>query len=85
MWYKSESTVRPEQVDNTSSKIYVYVRKNIVETTREDETIGNEVVFEFDECKIPKDIYEIFKSQLEANDRLDEIEEVIAEIVGGVI
>lgn len=78
MWYKSESTIKPNPIDNISSKRYVYVRKNITEVQKDDDTI-----FEYDECKIPKDVYDIFKSQLETDSRLDEIEETIAEIIGG--
>lgn len=65
-------------LDSTSSKAFVYVRKNIVEFIKEDET-----VFKYDECKIPKDVYDIFASLLETDSRLDEIEEAVAEIIGG--
>lgn len=78
MWYKSESNARPEMVDSNSSKKYVYVRKNITEIRRDDETL-----YEYDEAKIPKEVYDIFQSQSEANDRLDDIEEAITDIIGG--
>lgn len=78
MWYESESNIRPEMIDSTSSKKYVYVRKNITEIRRDDEAL-----YEYDEAKIPKEIYDIFKSQNEANSRLDDIEEAIADIIGG--
>lgn len=78
MWYKSESNIKPELIDSVSSKKYVYVRKNITEIRRDDGTL-----YEYDEAKIPKEFYDIFKSQSEANDRLDDIEEAIANIIGG--
>ena len=84
MWYKSESTTKPEIVDSTSSKIYVYVRKNIQEIEREDEQIGNKyIVYVYDETKIPKDVYSIFENQMIADTRIADIEEVITEIIGG--
>ena len=84
MWYKSESTTRPEIVDSTSSKVYVYVRKNIEEVEREDEQTGNKyIVYVYDETKIPKEVYSIFENQMVADSRLADIEEVITEIIGG--
>ena len=84
MWYKSESTARPEIVDSTSSKVYVYVHKNIEEVEREDEQTGNKyIVYVYDETKIPKEVYSIFEEQMQADLRLADIEEVITEIIGG--
>ena len=84
MWYKSESTTRPEIVDSTSSKVYVYVRKNIEEVEREDEQTGNTyIVYVYDETKIPKEVYSIFEGQMIADSRIADIEEVITEIIGG--
>ncbi len=78
MWYQSESNIKPTRIDDTSSKVYTYVRRNITETQREDET-----VYTYDECKIPKEVYGIFESQAEADSRLADVEATIAEIVGG--
>ena len=83
MWYKSESTARPEIVDSTSSKVYVYVRKNIEEVEREDEQGNTYIVYVYDETKIPKEVYSIFEGQMIADSRIADIEEVITEIIGG--
>lgn len=84
MWYKSESTARPELIDTTSSKVYVYVRKNIEEVERQDEQTGETyIVYVYDETKIPKDVYVIFENQMLADSRIADIEEVITEIIGG--
>ena len=57
-WYKSESTVRPDEVDTTSSKKVVYLRRNIVEKQREDEISGETVTYyEYDETKLTKEEY----------------------------
>lgn len=86
MWYKSESTARPAAVDATSSKKYVYIRKNIKEVERKDEMTEIKVKFyQYDEVKIPKEIYPIMEAQTNQNDRLNDIEDAIAEIIGGEI
>lgn len=59
-WQHSESTVRPAKADDTLSKKYVYIRKNITEVERTGMD-GNVITFyEYDETTIPKeDFYEI--------------------------
>lgn len=79
MWKESQSTVMPELVDNTSSNKYVYVRRNIREINTEDDG----VLYIYEEYKIPKDVYEIFKNQMDVSTRIDDIEETITEIIGG--
>lgn len=86
MWYKSESNTRPAAVDTTSSKKYVYIRKNIKEVERKDEMTEIKVKFyQYDEVKIPKEIYPIMEVQTNQDDRLNDIEDAIAEIIGGEI
>jgi hypothetical protein len=86
MWYKSEAATSPKVVDNTSSKKWVYVRKNIVTEQRKDETADKTyTVYVYDECKIPKDVYDMFEQQHIDSDRISDIEEVITEIIGGGI
>ena len=60
-WYKSSSTVRPEKTDTTSSKVYNYVRKNIVEEEIADELHeGTTTIYTYDECKVPKASWDVF-------------------------
>ena len=57
-WKKSESTVYPELVDNTSSKYVTYLRKNVVEKQVQDEDSGQtHTVYEYDEVKLKKEQY----------------------------
>lgn len=49
-WYQTESTVRPETLDVTSSRVYNYVRRNIEETEFEDVTF-----YVYEEAKVKKD------------------------------
>lgn len=83
MWYTGESTVYPQLIDATSSKKWVYVRKNVKEESRTDEEGNAHAVWTFDEAKIPKDVYSIFETQVNDEARLADIEEVITEIIGG--
>lgn len=57
-WKKSESSVYPEMVDNTSSQYVTYLRKNVVEKQVTDETTGkSHTMYEYDEAKITKEQY----------------------------
>ena len=57
-FYKSESTVRPDEVDVASSPTTIYIRRNINEDERTDPDTGEAVtVYTYDEAKIPKDEY----------------------------
>lgn len=65
VWYKSESTIRPDTVDTTSSKTVVFLRRNIKEVTRTDEE-GETTVFEYEETKLTKEEYEKYLQVAEA-------------------
>ena len=80
MWYEAMSDDRPEAIETNLSNKYVYIRRNVREETREDEMEGSKTFYVFEETKVPKDVYEMLAPQ---NARLDDIEEAIAEIVGG--
>ena len=57
-WYKSESTLRPDELDTTSSKKAVYLRRNIVEKQRESRFDGEmQTYYEYDETKLTKEEY----------------------------
>lgn len=82
MWYKAESTFCPNLIDDTLSKKWVYVRRNIVENEREIDGI-KEKFYSYEEMKVPKDVYDIFRNERDNSDRLNDIEEVLTEILGG--
>ena len=71
---KSQSTVKPELVDTTSSKKVVYIRQNIVETVVEDTTY-----YEYDEAKLTRDEYQEYLKELEASNVSETIENLKAE------
>ena len=66
---KSESTIKPELVDTTSSKTTVYLRKNIIEKERVDEETGESTpYYEYDEAKLTKKEYQEYLKELEIID-----------------
>ncbi|MGN0602376.1 MAG: hypothetical protein ACI4I2_00205 [Oscillospiraceae bacterium] len=66
---KSQSSVRPQLIDTASSKKFVYIRQNIVETVIDDTTF-----YEYDEAKLTKSEYEEYLKELEATDTLKIVE-----------
>ena len=71
---KSQSAVKPELIDTTSSKKVVYIRQNIVETKKDDTTY-----YEYDEAKLTKSEYAEYLKELEATDTLEIVENLKAE------
>ena len=68
-YIKSQSSVKPDLVDTTSSKVVVYIRQNIVENIKTDEMSGEETVFyEYEEAKLTKEEYQEYLKQLEIID-----------------
>ena len=66
---KSQSSVKPDLVDTTSSKTTVYIRQNIVENIKTDEMSGKETVFyEYEEAKLTKEEYQKYMKELEIID-----------------
>ena len=71
---KSQSTVKPELIDTTSSKKVVYIRQNIIEIQKDDTTF-----YEYDEAKLTKNEYKEYLAELEAQDTLETIENLKTE------
>lgn len=83
MWQTAESKTRPERVDSTSSRKWVYIRRNIHTEERTDEQGESETFYVYEEQKIPKDVYSVFEQENQNGDRISDIEDVLAEIIGG--
>lgn len=66
---KSQSSIKPELIDTTSSKKVVYIRQNIVETVIDDTTF-----YEYDEAKLTKAEYQEYLKELEASNVSETIE-----------
>ena len=68
-YIKSQSSVKPDLVDTTSSKVVVYLRQNIVENIKTDEMSGEKTVFyEYEEAKLTKAEYQEYLKELEIID-----------------
>ena len=68
-YIKSQSSVKPDLVDTTSSKVVVYLRQNIVENIKTDKMSGEESVFyEYEEAKLTKQEYQEYLKELEIID-----------------
>ena len=68
-YVKSQSSVKPDLVDTTSSKVVVYLRQNIVEKIKTSEMSGEETVFyEYEEAKLTKAEYQEYLKELEIID-----------------
>ena len=68
-YVKSESTIKPELIDTTSSKTTVYIRKNIIEKERIDKETGDSTTYyEYVEAKLTKKEYQEYLKELEIID-----------------
>lgn len=83
MWQKTEngSAVRPSAADTTSSRSYVYVRKNILFCP--ERLVGEETRpahYEWDELKVPRKDWETFRSVLAHGEALEDVYAALAEL-----
>ena len=66
---KSQSYVKPELVDTTSSNVVLYLWQNILVNIKTDEMSGEETVFyEYEEAKLTKAEYQEYLKELEIVD-----------------
>lgn len=77
-FYKCRSNRKPPAVDEVSSAKYVYITKNVHAIQNDDET-----EYEYEECKVPKDVYVVVKELNSTEARINDIEDVIADMIGG--
>lgn len=73
MWVHAEGSERPDNVDSTSSKSYVYVRNNIVVVEATEDVPEH---YEWDELEIPKSSWEIWETAEGNSDAIAEIAEL---------
>ena len=63
MWTTVESMFEPELTDSTTSRNWIYVRRNVREEQRTDEETGDTAtVYIFEEMKVPRDEWELYKA-----------------------
>lgn len=78
-FYKSESAIYPNLVDDTSSKVVTYIRQNIVEKQITNDNGENYTYYEYDEAKLTKEEYEQYLSEMESTETLQTVENLKAE------
>ena len=77
-FYRAESDTRPSATER--GKQTMYIRKNITEKQREDDVTGETATYyEYDEAAMSFADFELYNDEL----RLDDIETVLAELIGG--
>ena len=83
---KSQSSVKPDLVDTTSSKTTVYIRQNIIEkekavenTSEDNDAASTTVFYEYDEAKLTKEEYQEYLKELNGSNALQTIEDLKAE------
>ena len=68
-YVKSQSSIKPELIDTTSSKTTVYIRQNIVEVEKNNESDNTSTTFyEYEEAKLTKQEYQEYLKELEIID-----------------
>ena len=86
-YIKSQSSVKPDLVDTTSSKTTVYIRQNIIKKEKTVENTNSEdndatsttVFYEYDEAKLTKEEYQEYLKELNGSDTLQTIEDLKTE------
>lgn len=88
MWKHAENSgyARPAEVDATSSRSYVYVRKNIVFVQGTGE--GDEATpdhYEWDEMKIPKEDWAVYEKVIGHDTALDDVYAALTELAEMIV
>lgn len=89
MWNEVENgdSSRPSDVDTTSSRIYVYVRKNI--TFVEEVSDGDEIIspahYRWEEMKIPREMWEVCEKVMGHDSALDDVYAALTELAEMIV
>ena len=79
MWYDvtNGDLTRPAAIDETSSKVYVYVRRNIELVEATDEMPAH---YRWQELKIPREMWEVTKKVFNHDSALDDVYSALVEL-----
>ena len=67
-WKYAESTVRPLELDETSSPTTVYFNRNITEVEREQPEGDSIIMYEFETASLSQDEYKMYLIEKERSD-----------------
>ena len=81
MWYRTEMTDKPELQDTTSSKVYNYDRRNIVEEQRTDEEGNVTTAYVFEEIKVKKEDWDSYLEMKELKERQDVSDQALQDAI----
>ena len=81
MWYRTEMTSKPELQDTTSSKVYNYDRRNIVEEQRTDEKGYVTTAYVFEERKVKKEDWDSYLEMKELKERQDVSDQALQDAI----
>lgn len=79
MWYgvTNGDLTLPAEIDETSSKVYVYVRRNIEIVEATDEMPAH---YRWQEMKIPREMWEVTKKVFNHDSALDDVYSALVEL-----
>lgn len=78
-YVKSQSFIKPELIDTTSSKTSVYVRQNISEKEITNDNGDTIIFYEYEEAKMTKEEYQEYLKECEEINSLQIIEDLKTE------
>lgn len=81
MWYRTEMTDKPELQDTTSSKVYNYDRRNIVEEQRTDQEGNVTTAYVFEERKVKKEDWDNYLEMKELKERQDVSDQALQDAI----
>ena len=88
MWHNVSNgvDVRPADIDETSSKVYIYVRRNIrrVEASGDGEEAAG-AHYEWEELKIPREMWEVARLTFAHDGALDDVYAALTEIAEMIV
>lgn len=79
MWYVAQcSGNKPAEIDNTSSQIYVYVRKNFEQTIQNVENEEEPLtIWQYEEQKIRKEDWEVYAAALQNSSDIVDLQSAV--------
>lgn len=84
MWYEVENgtLIRPSDIDTTSSRAYVYVRRHITLVPEDGE---NPAHYRWEEQKIPKEVWPVYEKELAHDAALDDVYAALTELAEMIV
>ena len=89
MWYEVDNgdLTRPSDIDTTSSRAYVYVRRNItvVNEVRENDEVITPAHYHWEEMKIPREMWEVSSKVMGHDTALDDVYAALTELAEMIV